>query len=47
MYNVSYGAEDSAGVLIGPDKGSSEQVKEWQGDLERIGDDALVERCVA
>ena len=37
MYNVSYGAEDSAGVLIGPDKGSSEQVKEWQGDLVKKG----------
>ena len=41
MYNVSYGAEDSeedgAEVLLGPNKGSSEQVKEWQAYLVKKG----------
>jgi len=33
MYDVSYGQE----VLIGPNKGSSEQVKEWQSYLVKKG----------
>lgn len=37
MYEVSYGQE--GGVLIGPDNGSSEQVKEWQSYLVKKGYD--------